>query len=121
MTTGKWMPKSHGNRDMIANRRAAGRELQKERPGEVRIRHVRSHTGVPGNEVADWLADERGNGDRDATDNAREWLTQWFDDAAGAPAEMAKQWQWPKAPTAIRTDDTGDPVRAEVDSGSGDG
>ena len=31
--------------------------MQRGRPGEVTIRHVRSHIKVPGNEIADFLAD----------------------------------------------------------------
>jgi hypothetical protein len=31
--------------------------LQRQRDAEVELRHVRSHTRVSGNELADWLAD----------------------------------------------------------------
>ena len=61
MTTGKWMPKSRGtgrrNASMIAEMRREWRAVQRKRPGEVTIRHVRSHIKVPGNEIADFLAD----------------------------------------------------------------
>ena len=31
--------------------------MQRQRDAEVELRHVRSHTRVPGNELADWLAE----------------------------------------------------------------
>jgi ribonuclease HI len=57
MTTGRWLPKSPRNREMVAHMRELWRRLQRQRDGEVELRHVRSHTNVPGNEMADWLAD----------------------------------------------------------------
>ena len=57
MTTGRWLPKSPRNREMVARMRELWRRLQRQRDGEVELRHVRSHTNVPGNEMADWLAD----------------------------------------------------------------
>ena len=57
MATGKWMPsRGHRNAEMIAGLRRQWRRLQRARPHEVRLRHVRSHTRVAGNELADWLA-----------------------------------------------------------------
>ena len=61
MTTGKWMPRKHVNDVMIRELRSTcmWRRLQRQRPGEVKLRHVRSHIGIPGNETADHLADMR--------------------------------------------------------------
>ena len=56
MTTGKWMPRKAQNRRIVGALRKEWRQLEKQRPGEVRMRHVRSHVKVPGNETADWLA-----------------------------------------------------------------
>lgn len=58
MTTGKWMPKkNHRNTTIIAALRALWRRILRARPGELKLKHVRSHTKLPGNDVADWLAD----------------------------------------------------------------
>jgi len=58
MTTGKWMPKkNHRNTTIIAALRALWRRILRARPGELTLKHVRSHTKLPGNDVADWLAD----------------------------------------------------------------
>ena len=49
--------------------------------GGVELRHVRSHTKVPGNELADWLADRgRFMGDDDETPTvvAGGWLRRWI-------------------------------------------
>ena len=61
MTRGKWMPRAKGKRNapLIERLRKLWRKIQRARPGEVTLRHVRSHIQVPGNELADWLA-ERG-------------------------------------------------------------
>ena len=56
MTTGKWMPRKAQNQRIVSVLRKEWRQLGKQRPGEVRMRHVRSHVKVPGNEAADWLA-----------------------------------------------------------------
>ena len=58
MTTGHWIPKVKRNAVLIGRLRAKWRELRRKRPGEVRIKHVRSHTAVLGNEIADWLAEQ---------------------------------------------------------------
>ena len=57
MTTGRWMTRSKRNAVLVRALRAKWRRLQRTRPGEVELRHVRSHTECPGNELADALAD----------------------------------------------------------------
>ena len=69
MATGRTRPRSGpkaANRDLALRLRDEYRRLQQERGYTVRIEHVRSHTGVRGNEAADVLA-RRGTqiGDRD--------------------------------------------------------
>ena len=70
MATGRTRPRSGpkaANRELVALRlRDAYRRLQHERRDMVSIEHVRSHTGVRGNEAADALA-KRGTqiGDRE--------------------------------------------------------
>ena len=59
------------------------RRFQRERPKEVEMRHVRSHTGVPGNELADWLTESgrtpKGNSAESKTlQEATDWLDQWL-------------------------------------------
>ena len=50
------------------------RRLIRARPYEVSLEHVRSHVKVPGNELADALADlGRGGGGVDVA-----WATQWL-------------------------------------------
>lgn len=91
MTTGKWMPKNgHRNEPMIAKMRALWRQVLRKRPGEVTLKHVRSHTVLPGNDLADWLADQgTGNsGDTDIdTAKAEAWLAGWI---TGKISERAK-------------------------------
>ena len=53
MTTGHWTPRVKRNAHMIRLLRDKWRTLRRARPGEVRIEHVRSHTMVLGNEIAD--------------------------------------------------------------------
>ena len=84
MTMGKWMPRrglaGHRNRDFITRLRALWRRVQRTRPREVEICHVRSHIMVPGNELADWLADvgAKGDGGDDMTVRASTWLRGWL-------------------------------------------
>ena len=83
MTTGKWMPSRDTNIEMIQTLRGMWRKLQRTRPNMVTIQHVRSHVGIPGNELADHLADMRGRGpwsDRQTTVEARAWLAAWMTD-----------------------------------------
>ena len=81
MTRGKWMPRAKGKRNapLIERLRKLWRRIQRTRPGEVTLRHVRSHIQVPGNELADWLA-ERGALSRDPTplDHATSWMRAWL-------------------------------------------
>ena len=84
MTTGKWMPRrglaGHRNRDLITRLRTLWRRVQRARPREVEIRHVRSHIQVPGNELADWLAEvgAKGDGGDDMLEGATTWLRGWL-------------------------------------------
>ena len=69
MATGRTRPRSGPkatNRELALRLRDAYRRLQHERRDMVSIEHVRSHTGVRGNEAADALA-KRGTqiGDRE--------------------------------------------------------
>ena len=77
MTNGRWMPRSTRNRTLVAALRGMWRRLQRQRPHEVRLMHVRSHTLRPGNEVADWLADAGIRGGM-STENARRDLHRWY-------------------------------------------
>ena len=57
--TGRTVPsggKGNANRLLAVRLRVAYRLLQLERGSDVSIRHVKSHTGIRGNEVADKLA-----------------------------------------------------------------
>ena len=94
MATGKWMPKKkHRNSEQIRNIRSLWRKVQRARQNRVRIVHVRSHTKIPGNELADWLADrgakERPTKHMDKTSTSlwsamtwtREWLQKTLEEA----------------------------------------
>jgi ribonuclease HI len=77
MTTGHWTPRVKRNAGMIRRLRNKWRELRRTRPGEVRIEHVRSHTMVLGNEIADWLA-ERGATEQGVTPaQMATWIEKW--------------------------------------------
>jgi ribonuclease HI len=80
MATGKWMPSKKGkhNADLIARLRRAWRKVQRKRPNEVTLRHVRSHVGVPGNELADMLADAGAKGGDTTLTAAKEWIQGWL-------------------------------------------
>ena len=82
MTTGHWMPRKRGRRNepLIARLRTMWRALQRNRPGEVELRHVRSHIRVPGNELADWLADQGryAFGLTPMTTDATRWIAGWL-------------------------------------------
>jgi len=83
MTTGKWMPSRDTNVELIRTLRGMWRKLQRVRPRAVEVRHVRSHVGVPGNELADHLADTRGRGawgDGQTTATAKIWFAAWMRD-----------------------------------------
>ena len=87
MTTGKWMPKVKRNVAIVDALRELWRKIRRRRPGEVRLVHVRSHTRVPGNELADHLADGAAKGDRMTTEQAETWLQ-----------EMMHRWDEPPRP-----------------------
>ena len=79
MTQGVWMPAKRQNHEIIRSLRRKWQRLQRARPGEVTMRHVRSHIGITGNELADYLAGRR---ETDETEDetleaARDWLHSW--------------------------------------------
>ena len=78
MTTGRWRPKCKRNTIMVGDMRCIWRKLQRLRPHEVRLRHVRSHVKVPGNELADWLADLGRHFESVSRERAEEWLKAWL-------------------------------------------
>ena len=58
LTMGIWLPTKKTNANLVQELRDTWRLVQVKRGrDEVRIEHVRSHTSVPGNELADKLAD----------------------------------------------------------------
>ena len=53
--------------------------LRQTRPNEVTIRHVRSHTGTIGNEIADWAAGQAVHGRSQISEQqATQWLDAWI-------------------------------------------
>ena len=81
MTRGVWLPRRKGKRNapMIGRLRSLWCRLRWERPGEVELRHVRSHVRVPGNELADYLAEAGRSPGSDVTlESATDWLRQWL-------------------------------------------
>jgi len=75
MTDGTWLPRNKRNRDLVARLRGQWKQIQRRRPGEVRMRHVRSHIRVPGNEIADWIAGTRTEVGRQG---AASWASGWI-------------------------------------------
>ena len=58
LTMGVWLPRKGRNLALVKQLRAEWRQVQIRRGRHaVKIAHVRSHTGVPGNELADKLAE----------------------------------------------------------------
>ena len=79
MATGKWMPsKNHRNVPMIAKLRSEWRRAQAKRPGEIHLYHVRSHIKIPGNEIADWLADKGATGVNTTAEETKIWTRSWL-------------------------------------------
>ena len=83
MITGAWVPsKRSRNKEVVRRTRDLWRRLQRERGKEVTLRHVRSHIKVPGNEMADWLAEQgRMSGERSGkieTSSGVRWLREWL-------------------------------------------
>ena len=102
MTTGTWLPRKKRCRVMVSHLRCAWRDLQRARPGEVRLRHVRSHIKVPGNELADWLAEMRPGGKSEAErmrpgeadrllKSSTQWLQKWFANRQRNPAVRGRR------------------------------
>ena len=86
MTTGKWMPKREINQEIIWHARVTWQKLQDQRPREVDIVHVRSHTKVPGNEVADRLTDIGAQMNSATVIDMERWMTDWLENnPTGAP------------------------------------
>ena len=88
MTTGKWMPKREINQEIIWHARVTWQKLQDQRPREVDIHvvNVRSHTKVPGNEVADRLADIGAQMNSATVIDMERWMTDWLENnPTGAP------------------------------------
>ena len=70
---------THRNTCIVANLRALWRKVLRTRPGEVSLKHVRSHTGLPGNDLADWLADMAADRQKEVDiASAEQWLTNWI-------------------------------------------
>ena len=111
MTTGKWMPRTKGRRNaaMVADMRRKWRRVQRLRPGEVALRHVRSHIKVPGNELADWLADQGAAGATMTLERATTWMSESgcggntrtgrVRTARDRPAAHPAARPWPQSPT----------------------
>ena len=78
MTTGRWLLKCKRNKILIENLRQLWRRLQRSRPHEVSLRHIRSHIRVPGNELADWLADLGRGGGGVTLAEAERWMADWL-------------------------------------------
>ena len=86
-------------------------------PGEVRLRHVRSHIKVPGNELADWLAEMRPGGKSETertglndTDQLLKRSTQWLQKWLANPAQQR---------SAVPRSGRADGASAVVDRGPG--
>ena len=106
MATGKWMPsRGHRNTEMVAGLRRLWRQLQRARPHEVRLRHVRSHTRVAGNELADWLADAGARGGRPCRAASEQWLRGWLAE------QRRREGAHPAPADEHEADDPGDPDR----------
>ena len=78
MTPSKRRPKCTRNREIVARLRGVWRRLQRARPREVQLRHVWSHIKVPGNELADWLADNGRIFDTKGVTEATQWMRVWM-------------------------------------------
>ena len=91
MTNGKWKPKCVRNREIVSRLRGLWRRLQRARPGDVQLRHVRSHVKVPGNELADWLADGGQARAHPTLREAERWLADWIDTQQRAALRAQRQ------------------------------
>ena len=80
MTNGTWLPRVKRNIEFIHDLRALWRRLQRVRPGEVTLVHVRSHIGIVGNETAGWLA---GRGTREVSRRVRMTLRKGLSTTRG--------------------------------------
>ena len=88
--------KFQNNAEMITNLRREWRRVQRRRPGEVSLHHVRSHVNVPGNELADWLA---GCGTITTNSvtlrNATTWMRDWMQRNGESPDMRDENAQTP--------------------------
>ena len=77
MAKGTWIPHHGRNKLVIRRLRNGWNLLQTRRPHEVRMTHVRSHTIIAGNDMADWLADKGAVGKKINLQQALEWAIEW--------------------------------------------
>ena len=112
MATGTWMPRNKGRRNasFVRRLRALWRQVQRKAPGTTRMQHVRSHTLVPGNELANWLADGGQHDDQTATvEETRHKAQQWLRlhplprSHADRPRASARPPAWSRADAHRRT------------------
>ena len=80
MATGRWnIGANKRNRTLVLETRKLWTRLRQTRPNEVTIRHVRSHTGTIGNEIADWAAGQAVHGRSQISEQqATQWLDAWI-------------------------------------------
>ena len=109
MTTGKWKPRTRRNREIVSTLRAAWRAVQRKRPGEVRMEHVRSHVWIVGNETADWLAERGQNGEGATMQETVTWIDEWRRQHSGAARDEAAQASPPLRAHARDPSGVGDP------------
>ena len=77
MTKGIWIPHHGRNTKLIRRLRSEWNILQTRRPHEVRMAHVRSHTIIAGNDMADWLADRGAAKEKIKLEQALTWALEW--------------------------------------------
>ena len=102
---------AHRNAGMIARLRTEWRKLQRRRPREVSLGHVRSHVKTPGNEIADWLAACGADEYKISVNQAKRWVDRWLrrelqerDDRA----DSRDASRGPPSPPPLAEDDSSD-------------
>ena len=83
------MPRVKRNVPLIRRVQSLWFKLQAARPGEVTLRHVRSHIKVPGNELADWLAERGATMGRTTLAQAERWMAGWLRGRQGSLDEQS--------------------------------